>query len=263
MTLCPWPRFHAWVTLSWFYVESSIIHIESSIKVHFSEALKAVSVKHCKVIVLNILFKHTLWPSALDLDFMLHWLCHDFTSSLALLTAILVLNIFLWTDDSCGCLTLHSNCPQLFKHALRPDAIDLDFVLERLCHNFKSSLALFTSSLAFKVYISEAVIAVSIKPCIFVAPAGSWVRQRSSNFRPFVRLSTIYIESSIKVNFFEALIAGSVKPCIVLNILFNHALWTGALDLDFVLERHCHEFTSSIALFTSSLALKCISLKRW
>ena len=250
MTLCPWPRFHAWVTLSWFYVESSIIHIESSIKVHFSEAVKAVSVKHCIVIVLNILFKHTLWPSALDLDFMLHWLCHDFTSSLALLTAILVLNIFLWTDDSCGCLTLHSNCPQLFKHALRPDAIDLDFVLERLCHNFKSSLALFTSSLALKVYISEAVIAVSIKPCIFVA---------------FVRLSTIYIESSIKVNFFEALIAGSVKPCviIVLNILFKHALWTGALDLDFVLERHCHEFTSSIELFTSSLALKCISLKRW
>ena len=44
MTRCPWPRFRAPVTLSWFYIDSSI-------KVGFSAAVIAASVKPCIVIV--------------------------------------------------------------------------------------------------------------------------------------------------------------------------------------------------------------------
>ena len=61
---------------------------------------------------------------------------------------------------------------------------------------------------------------------IFVTPACSRVRHRSSNFyvfvhlyvcpsvHPFICLSTIYLRSGIKVHFSEAVIAGSVQPCI-------------------------------------------------
>ena len=47
-----------------------------------------------------------------------------------------------------------------------------------------------------------------------------------SSVCPSVRLSTIYVESSIEVHFSEAVIARNVKPCviIVLAILFKHAL---------------------------------------
>ena len=38
-------------------------------------------VKPCVVIVLDIIYKQALGSSALDLDFTLQWLCHDFTSS--------------------------------------------------------------------------------------------------------------------------------------------------------------------------------------
>ena len=121
MTQCLWPRFHAPVTLSWFYVESSIkvhsncpqhslqtctmtrcpwprfrapvtlswFHVESSIKVRFSVAVIAVGVKPCIVIILDIFFKHDLWPGALDLNLTLKWLCYDFRSSLALKCASL------------------------------------------------------------------------------------------------------------------------------------------------------------------------------
>ena len=64
-------------TLSWFYIKSSS-------KVRFSVAVTAGCVKPCIIIVLNILFKHLLLPGLLDLDFMLQWLCHDFSLSLAL-----------------------------------------------------------------------------------------------------------------------------------------------------------------------------------
>ena len=75
ITQCPWPSFHAPVALPWFYVESSI-------EVCFSEAVIALSVRPCIVIVLDILFKHALWPSALDLYIALEWL-YDFMWSLA------------------------------------------------------------------------------------------------------------------------------------------------------------------------------------
>ena len=50
----------------------------------FSEVVIAASVKLGIVVVCNIIFKHALRPGALDLDFMLEWLCHDFKSSLSL-----------------------------------------------------------------------------------------------------------------------------------------------------------------------------------
>ena len=67
----------------------------------------------------------------------------------------------------------------------------------------------------------------------------------------------IFVESSIKVCFSAAVIAANVKPCILMvpAILFKHALRPGVLDLDFTLQGLCHDFTSS-------LAFKCVSLKR-
>ena len=172
--------FYAQVTLSWFYVGSSI-------KVCFCGAMITASVKPCTEIILNIIFKHALLPSAFDLDFALTWLCYDFTSSLAF-------NCVVWSCDSCECHTLHSNCPRhtlqspsltqcpwprvvrvtlswfyvessiivylyeeviaasvksctvividvVFKHAPRLGVLDLDFSLKWLCHDFTSSLA--------------------------------------------------------------------------------------------------------------------------
>ena len=61
MAHCTWPRFHTSVALS-------LIYIESSIKVRFSEAVIDTSVIPYLVIALDILFKHALWPDTLDLD---------------------------------------------------------------------------------------------------------------------------------------------------------------------------------------------------
>ena len=41
------------------------------VKVYFSRAVIAMSIKPCIVIILEILSKNALWPGALDLDFVL------------------------------------------------------------------------------------------------------------------------------------------------------------------------------------------------
>ena len=136
MTRCPWSRFRARVTLSWFYVESSI-------KVCFSEAVITASVKPCIVNVLDILFKHALWPGALDLDFTLLWCCHDFTWSLAFYvesSSKVRFSVAMIAASVKLCIVIVSNI--LFKQALWLGALDLDFALEWLCHDFTSSLAL-------------------------------------------------------------------------------------------------------------------------
>ena len=76
----------------------SIFHVESTIKVSFSEAVIAVSVKPRIIIFLDILFKHALLHGALDLDLVPQWHCHNFTSSLAV-------NGFLSGNDSWECQT--------------------------------------------------------------------------------------------------------------------------------------------------------------
>ena len=65
---CPWPIFHGPLTLLIFTSKlcRSLV---------FSASVIAMSVKPCMVIVLDIPFKHAPWPSALDLYFMVHWLC--------------------------------------------------------------------------------------------------------------------------------------------------------------------------------------------
>ena len=116
MMQCPWPRHRARVTLSWFYDESSI-------KVPFSAAVTAASVKPCVVNVLYIIFKQALWSSALDLDFAFQGFCHDFTSSLALKgvsEAVIAASVK-------PCIII-----VLFKHTLWPYALDLDFPIEWL-----------------------------------------------------------------------------------------------------------------------------------
>ena len=85
LTQCPWPWFHAPLTLSKFCVESRKFTLSLEIisnKVNFFAAVLAVRMKPCIVIVLDTLFKKAPWPGALDLDFTLHWLCQNFASSL-------------------------------------------------------------------------------------------------------------------------------------------------------------------------------------
>ena len=48
----------------------------------YSVAVIAGSMKPCIVITLDTHFKKAPWPSALDLDFTLHWLCKKFVLSL-------------------------------------------------------------------------------------------------------------------------------------------------------------------------------------
>ena len=59
-------------------VRPSTIHV----KVLYSVAVIAGSMKPCIVITLDTLFKQAPWPGALDLHFTLHWLCQNFASSL-------------------------------------------------------------------------------------------------------------------------------------------------------------------------------------
>ena len=60
---------------------------------------------------------------------------------------------------------------------------------------------------------------------LVIAPAFSKVRYRGSTFRPFVRLSTVCVESGNKLHFFAAVVAVRMKPCIVIVIdtLFKQA----------------------------------------
>ena len=54
------------------YVESTdfvFVYVESRIKVHFSVAVIAVSMKPCIVIANDTLYKHTSLPGGLDLHF--------------------------------------------------------------------------------------------------------------------------------------------------------------------------------------------------
>ena len=188
MTLGPWPRFRAPVTLSWFYFESSI-------RLHLSVAVIAVSVKPCIIIILNILFKHALWRcpwSRFHTPVTLSWFYVESSIKVCFSAAVIAASV-----KTCIVIVLDI----LLKHALWPDALDLDFALEWLGHDFMSS--------------------------------------------------------SIKMHFFEAALAASLKPCIVivLDILFKHTLWSCALDLDFMLQWLCYDFTSS-------LALKCVSLQQ-
>ena len=97
MTWCPWPRFCTPLSLSWFYLEFCI-------NMCFSEAVIGVSVKPCIVDVCKIIFKHALWPDALDLDFALQGLCHEFKSSLSLKCVSQKRWLLRMSN-------LHSNCP--------------------------------------------------------------------------------------------------------------------------------------------------------
>ena len=56
--------------------------VHNSCQGAYSVAVIAGSMKPCIVTTLDTLFKQAPWPSALDLDFTLHWLCQNFASSL-------------------------------------------------------------------------------------------------------------------------------------------------------------------------------------
>ena len=138
------------------FVRLSTIYVESSINVYFSEAVIAGSVKPCVTIVLDILFKHALWTGALDLDFVLEWLCHDFMSSIIHVESYIIhfeSSIKVYFSEAVIAVSVQSHkviiLDKLLKHALWNSVLDLDFVL-RCCHDFRSRLALFTSSLALQ-----------------------------------------------------------------------------------------------------------------
>ena len=110
ITWCPWPRYCATVTLSWF-------NIDPGIKVCFCEAVIAASVKPCIVIVLDRLFKHTLWPGALDLDIELEWLLSRFyiKSSIKVCFSVAVTAVMVK--------------PSIVQAPTEPCGLDLDFAL--------------------------------------------------------------------------------------------------------------------------------------
>ena len=110
MTWCPWHRYCTPVTLLWFYIDSSI-------KKCFCEGVTAASVKPC--IVVDILFKHTLWPGALDSYIALQWLCHDFTLS------------SIWVHFSVPVIAVCVK-PSVVQAPNWPCALDLDFALQWL-----------------------------------------------------------------------------------------------------------------------------------
>ena len=135
MTWCPWPSFHAPSTVSKFYVVSRK-------KVHFSAAVIAWSMKPCIVIVLDTLNTNTLWPGAIDLHFMLHWLCQNFMLS----QKIKYISLQQWIAGSMKpCIVIVFDT--LFEHTPWPGAFDLHFTLHWLCPNFMLSLEIKCMSL--------------------------------------------------------------------------------------------------------------------
>ena len=69
LTRCPWPSFHAPLTLSKFCVESRKFTSSLEIKfISFPAAVVAVRMKPCIVFVLYTHFKEAPWPGALDLQ---------------------------------------------------------------------------------------------------------------------------------------------------------------------------------------------------
>ena len=136
-----------------------------------------LSVRPCKVTVHNIPFKHVLWPGALDLHFMLQWLCHNFTSALALksvfqtLHAAVVVSLQLWLFlCSCDCFS--------------------------------------------------AAMVVSLQLWLFLCSCHTGV---------------VSLQLSHSGCFPAAVVAESVWPSVIfgLNIIFQHTLWSGDLDIHF------------------------------
>ena len=123
--------WHLQICNSYFYQVSKswpiglLFVVESSIKICFSQAVIAASVKPCIVIVCKIIFKHALWPGVLDLEFALHWLCHGFKSSIIKLcfsAAVINANVK-------PCIEIVLDI--LFKAVLWHG--DLDYVFQWLC----------------------------------------------------------------------------------------------------------------------------------
>ena len=116
LTRYPWPTFHAPFTLSEFYVKNNSI-------AYFSVPMIARIMKPCKVIALHIVYKHISWPVTIDLYFMLHWLCLNFTKVRFFLTAIAR------SMNPCIAIVLDI----LNKHVPWPGTIDLHLTLHWLC----------------------------------------------------------------------------------------------------------------------------------
>ena len=64
------------------FVRSSVRPSTIHAKVLYTGAVIGEIMKPCIVITLDTLFKQAPWPDALDLPFMLHWLCQNLESSL-------------------------------------------------------------------------------------------------------------------------------------------------------------------------------------
>ena len=84
---------------------------------HFSIAVIAVNVKPSIVIALNILFKHTLEPRVLHLDFF---------------SQVVLSSLFYIESNIKVCFSeaVIAAIDILFKHTLWPSALDLDFLLQ-------------------------------------------------------------------------------------------------------------------------------------
>ena len=195
MSQCLWPRFCTPVVLS------SLFYIKSGI----SEFLWISDSCECHTLHSNFLwhFKHTLWPSALDLDFPLIWL-YDLTSSLS---------IKVWC-----CEGVIAACVKPYVVIVL--ALDLDIMFKWLCPDFTSG--------GIKVCFCEVVIAASIKPCIVIVLD---ILFKHTHWPDALDLSIALkwlcpdFKSSIKVHSSVAVIVVSVKPSIVQALT-----WPCALD---------------------------------
>ena len=130
------------------------IYVESRNKVHFSAAVIAGSMKPCIVIVLDTLNNHLLWHGALDLHFMLHWLCPNFMSSLEL-KCISLQQRWLWEwnlastnhDPFFAWPTLHAVVISPNAGAILTSAEFLSWWITNSCRYFHSPFSLYFAQL--------------------------------------------------------------------------------------------------------------------
>ena len=149
MTRCPWPRFHGPLTLSWFYVESSI---KVCFSVCFSVAVMAASVQPCPLRTLQARTKNR-WPwPRFRTPLTLSWFYVESSIPVRFFVAQIAASV----------QTLHSNCPQ---HSLQV------YTMPRCpWPKVHSPLTLSYSYVksSIKVCFSVAVIAASVLPRVVI-----------------------------------------------------------------------------------------------
>ena len=107
---------------------------------HFSVAMIRASVKPCTVNVLSLPFQHAPWPSALNLQPALQWLCHNIPSTLDRFKVFFSNTMIPVCVKHCIVNVL--GILHVFQQTLWHGTLDQHFMLQWLCHNFMSTVGL-------------------------------------------------------------------------------------------------------------------------